>query len=167
MIGLETLIPQCVAGADRTGASGVARVDPHADRPARRGCLNIPKGTLAPGADADVTIIDPALPLDNRRRQRSPPRAAIRRSTDARYAGRAVCTIVSGEVRYRRQIVSRSAGAQSGTIDELSSFADAGKVWPCSSRLSILDIRAARPGCWNQRRWMRRSPSPRNRRPSD
>lgn len=98
MIGLETLIPQCIAALIEPG---------HLDWPALirtltvgpAGLLHIPKGTLAPGADADVVIIDPKL------RWTIDPAAFASKSRNTplggrEVCGRAVCTIVSGEVRY-------------------------------------------------------------------
>jgi dihydroorotase len=58
IIGLETLIPLCVHGLIEPGYLDWPEViEKLTISPAR--ILAIPKGTLRPGADADVTIIDP------------------------------------------------------------------------------------------------------------
>jgi dihydroorotase len=63
--------------------------------------LGIPKGTLQIGADADVTVIDPAV------RWRVDPAEFRSKSSNTPFAGwelvgRAVTVIVGGEVRFRR-----------------------------------------------------------------
>lgn len=99
MIGLETLIPQCVQALIEPGRlEWPALIGALTTGPAR--LLNVPKGTLAPGADADVTIIDPDLrwTIDASRfvsKSRNTP------LNGREVCGRAVCTIVNGEVRYR------------------------------------------------------------------
>jgi dihydroorotase len=60
IIGLETLIPLCVHGLIEPGYLDWPEViEKLTINPAR--ILGIDKGTLRPGADADVTIIDPDL----------------------------------------------------------------------------------------------------------
>ncbi|MFA4857859.1 MAG: dihydroorotase [Candidatus Margulisiibacteriota bacterium] len=62
MIGLETAVPLCITqlikGAKMTPLKVFAKLTIN---PAR--ALNLKKGTLHPGADADITIIDPAKPV--------------------------------------------------------------------------------------------------------
>ncbi len=60
IIGLETLIPLCVQALIEPGhLDWPELIEKLTINPAR--VLGIPKGTLAPGADADVTIIDPQV----------------------------------------------------------------------------------------------------------
>lgn len=63
--------------------------------------LDIPKGTLAPGADANVTIIDPALvwsvsPEQFKSKSRNCP------FIGRQLKGKAVMTIVGGEIKFNR-----------------------------------------------------------------
>jgi dihydroorotase len=99
IVGLETALP----------ISAQALIDPgHLDWPALIArfttgparVLGIPHGTLAPGAAADVTVIDPAAewtidPARFRSRSRNTPFAGWR------VRGRALAVIVAGEVRHR------------------------------------------------------------------
>ena len=74
IVGLETLIPITVLGLIEPGHLTWPEVIRKLTvEPAR--LLGIPKGTLRPGADADVTIIDPDDPLDDRPARPSTPRA--------------------------------------------------------------------------------------------
>lgn len=58
IIGLETLIPLCVHGLIEPGYLGWPElIEKLTVNPAR--ILGIDKGTLSPGSDADITIIDP------------------------------------------------------------------------------------------------------------
>lgn len=64
--------------------------------------LGLPAGTLAPGAAADITIINPALPFtfseaDIRSKSRNTPFLGFA------MPGRAVLTLVDGEERYRHE----------------------------------------------------------------
>ena len=72
--------------------------------------LNLPKGTLKPGVDADVTIIDPEMrwTIDaskflSKRRNTPYDKWAVR--------GRAHTVIVDGEVRYTLGGIVRRSGA--------------------------------------------------------
>jgi dihydroorotase len=72
--------------------------------------LGIPKGTLRPGADADVTIIDPNVrwtidPSRFRSKSRNTPFGGWE------VRGRAHTVIVGGEVRYTRGGIIQQAGA--------------------------------------------------------
>jgi dihydroorotase len=59
IIGLETLLPICVKTLVEPGhLSWPTLIEKLTIRPAR--ILGIDRGTLEPGADADVTIIDPS-----------------------------------------------------------------------------------------------------------
>ncbi|MCE5262825.1 MAG: dihydroorotase [Deltaproteobacteria bacterium] len=96
--GLETSLGLCL----RLVADGVltlrALIEKMTVQPAR--ILRIPKGTLAPGADADITVIDPG-------RDWTVDRALFRsRGKNSPFdgwalKGRAILTIVGGMVRYR------------------------------------------------------------------
>ena len=100
IVGLETLIPITVLALIEPGHLSwpeVIRkltVEPAA-------LLNIPKGTLKTGADADVTIIDPTTewtidPANFRSKSKNSPFGGWT------VRGRAHATIVAGEVRYAR-----------------------------------------------------------------
>jgi dihydroorotase len=63
--------------------------------------LGLPKGTLQPGADADVTIIDPNLEWT------VDPEALLSKSKNTPFKGwtlkgRAVLVIVGGRIKFRR-----------------------------------------------------------------
>jgi dihydroorotase len=99
IVGLETLLPVCIAALIEPGhLTWLELVRKLTVGPAR--LLGLEQGTLAPGADADVTIIDPKLTwtVD-----------AVRFASKSRNTpfhgqtlrGRARYTIVAGEVRYR------------------------------------------------------------------
>ncbi len=99
IIGLETLLPISVKGLIEPGhltwPELIAKLTVN---PAR--LLGVPKGSLAPGSDADVTIIDPDVawkidPTRFRSKSRNCPFAGW----DVK--GRAVMAIVAGEIRYR------------------------------------------------------------------
>lgn len=99
IIGLETLLPICILALITPGhltwPELIARLT---SGPAR--ALGIDRGTLAPGADADVTLIDPDLPW------RIDPEAFRSRSRNTPFAGwevrgRAKAVIVGGAARYR------------------------------------------------------------------
>lgn len=101
IVGLETLLPLCIKALIETGLLDwptVIRMLTIA--PAN--LLGIPKGTLKPGADADVTIIDPnhswtVDPSRFRSKSRNTPYAGWT------LRGRADLVLVGGEVRYRAE----------------------------------------------------------------
>ncbi len=96
--GLETSLGLCL----RLVADGVLTLPSLIERmtiqPAR--ILRIAKGTLAPGADADITVIDPGQEWTV---DRTLFRSRGKNSPFDRWAlkGRAILTIVGGEIRYR------------------------------------------------------------------
>jgi dihydroorotase len=101
IVGLETALGLVVTKLIEPGVldwpSAIAKLTMN---PAR--ILGIPKGTLAIGADADVTIIDPAYewtvnPARFRSRSKNTPFAGWR------LRGRAETVVVAGELRYRAE----------------------------------------------------------------
>ncbi|MFO0951868.1 MAG: dihydroorotase [Isosphaeraceae bacterium] len=98
IVGLETLLPITVKGLIEPGHLTWPQVIRKLTvNPAR--LLNIPKGTLKPGADADVTIIDPEA------RWKIDPEKFLSKSRNTPYGGwevrgRAHTVIVAGEVRH-------------------------------------------------------------------
>jgi dihydroorotase len=100
IIGLETLLPICVVGLIEPGhLTWPHLIEKLTINPAR--VLGIDRGTLKPGAVADVTIIDPAAewtvdPAQFRSKSRNSPFA------DWKVRGRAHAVIVSGEVKFER-----------------------------------------------------------------
>jgi dihydroorotase len=98
IIGLETLVPITVTHlVDPGHLSWTEAIRKLTINPAR--LLGIPKGTLRPGADADVTLIDPTTrwtvdPSHFRSKSRNCPFAGWE------VQGRAHTVIVAGEVRY-------------------------------------------------------------------
>jgi dihydroorotase len=114
IIGLETLIPITVHGLIEPGHltwPDVIRMLTTA--PA--GLLGLAKGTLRPGADADVTLIDPEVhwtidPSQFHSKSRNTPFGGW----DVR--GRAHTVIVGGEVRYTRGGIVHPAGAGAGVL---------------------------------------------------
>jgi dihydroorotase len=97
IIGLETLVPICVIGLIEPGhLTWPQLIEKLTINPAR--VLGIDRGTLKPGADADVTVIDPAVewtidPEQFRSKSRNCPFAGWK------VRGRAEIVIVSGEVK--------------------------------------------------------------------
>ncbi|HWE38548.1 MAG TPA: dihydroorotase [Isosphaeraceae bacterium] len=107
IIGLETLLPITVLGLIEPGhltwPEVIAKLTVH---PAT--LLGIPKGTLRPGADADVTLIDPDA------RWTIDPDSFASKSRNTPYGGwsvrgRAHTVIVGGEVRYTFEAKGREA----------------------------------------------------------
>jgi len=101
VVGLETALGLVVTKLIEPGfldwPAALAKLTVH---PAR--ILGIPKGTLAIGADADITIIDPQLRwkvnlAEFRSKSRNTP------FSDMELKGRATTVIVGGEVRFSRQ----------------------------------------------------------------
>jgi dihydroorotase len=100
IIGLETLIPICVRSLIEPGhLTWPQLIEKLTVHPAR--ILGIDRGTFRSGAIADVTIIDPSVewtidPSQFRSKSRNSPFAGWK------VRGRAVATIVRGQVRYER-----------------------------------------------------------------
>jgi len=109
IIGLETLVPIVVTHLIDPGhLSWPEAIRKLTINPAQ--LLGIPKGTLKPGADADVTLIDPSArwtidPSLFRSRSRNCPFAGWE------VRGRAHTVIVCGEVRYTLGGIVQKAGA--------------------------------------------------------
>ena len=98
IIGLETLLPICVTALIEPGhLTWPQLIEKLTINPAR--VLGIDRGTLRPGTDADVTIIDPSAewtidPSQFRSKSRNCPFAGWK------VCGRAFAVIVSGEVKF-------------------------------------------------------------------
>lgn len=113
VIGLETLVPIVATHLVDLGyLSWPEAIRKLTINPAR--LLGIPKGTLRPGADADVTLIDPTArwtidPSQFRSRSRNCPFAGWE------VRGRAHTVIVCGEVRYTLGGIVQQAGALATT----------------------------------------------------
>jgi len=108
IVGLETLIPITVLGLIEPGhLSWPEAIRKLTVEPAK--LLGIAKGTLRPGSDADLTIIDPSTPwtID--------PAAFHSKSRNTPYGGwkvrgRAHTVIVAGEVRHTLGGIVHEAG---------------------------------------------------------
>src|SRR5947199_1428432 len=98
IIGLETLLPVCIKALIEPGhLTWPQLIEKLTINPAR--VLGIDRGTLRPGADADVTIIDPAVewtidPNQFRSKSRNCPFSGWK------VRGRAQAVIVSGQIRF-------------------------------------------------------------------
>jgi dihydroorotase len=98
IIGLETLLPICVVALIEPGhLTWTQLIEKLTVNPAR--VLSIDRGTLRPGADADVTILDPTAewtidPSRFRSKSRNCPYAGWK------VRGRVQAVLVSGEVKY-------------------------------------------------------------------
>ncbi len=99
IIGVETFLPLCIKGLVEPGhLTWSQMIEKMTSNPAR--ILRLPgKGSLKPGMDADVTIIDPKLnwtiyPDQFKSKSRNSPFKGWE------VTGRAVMSIVHGEVRY-------------------------------------------------------------------
>ncbi len=99
IIGLETALPLAIETLVDSGLLTWSQlVEKMAFNPSQ--ILRISRGTLQPGVDADVTIIDPNLEWIYTRaeiRSKSQNSPFLNR----KLKGRAVMTIVSGEIRYQ------------------------------------------------------------------
>ncbi len=99
IIGLETLLPISIKALIEPGyLTWPKLIDKLTIKPAQ--VLGIPKGTLRPGSDGDVTVIDPNLkwvidPAKFKSKSRNCPFAGWQ------VKGRAVTVLVDGEIRYR------------------------------------------------------------------
>jgi dihydroorotase len=100
IIGLETLLPVCVVALIEPGhLTWPQLIEKLTINPAR--VLGIDRGTLKPGAPADVTVIDPTAewvidPHQFRSKSRNCPFAGWK------VRGRAQTVIVGGEVKFER-----------------------------------------------------------------
>src|SRR5205823_11632757 len=100
IIGLETLLPICVVALIEPGhLTWPQLIEKLTIQPAR--LLGIDRGTLQPGADADVTIIDPAAEwtIDVSQflsKSRNSPFHGLK------VRGRAHAVLISGEVKVER-----------------------------------------------------------------
>ena len=99
IIGLESAVPLVIETLVKLGLLSWSQfVEKTSFNPAR--ILGIPKGTLQKGADADVTIVDPNLEWTfdvSQLHSKSFNSPYLGR----KMTGRAVATIVAGEIRYR------------------------------------------------------------------
>lgn len=100
IVGLETFLPLCIKGLVEPGhLTWPQLIEKMTTNPAR--ILRLAgKGSLKPGMDADVTIIDPNLewtidPAQFKSKSRNSPFKGWK------VKGRAVMAVVNGEVRYR------------------------------------------------------------------
>ena len=100
VVGLETALSIVITKLIEPGyLSWSQALEKMTINPAR--ILGLPKGTLQPGADADVTIIDPNLEWT------VDPEALLSKSKNTPFAGwtlkgRAVVVIVGGRIKFRR-----------------------------------------------------------------
>jgi len=100
IIGLETFLPLCIKGLIDPGhLTWSQMIEKMTINPAR--LMRLPgKGSLRPGMDADVTIIDPNLPwVIDPEQFKSKSRNSPFKGWNVK--GRAIIAIVDGEVRYR------------------------------------------------------------------
>jgi dihydroorotase len=108
IIGLETLLPICVQSLIEPGhLTWPQLIEKLTINPAR--VLGIDRGTLRPGAVADVTVIDPAAewtidPSQFRSKSRNCPFAGWR------VRGRAEVVVVGGAVKFERPPAAPAAG---------------------------------------------------------
>ncbi|MFO0875939.1 MAG: dihydroorotase [Gemmataceae bacterium] len=101
IVGLETLIPICIRALIEPGLlTWPQMIEKLTINPAR--VLGIDRGTLQPGAIADVTVIDPAVawtidPTQFRSKSRNTPYAGWQ------VRGRAETVLVAGQVKFERR----------------------------------------------------------------
>ncbi len=113
IIGLETALGVVVTSLVESGALDFATlVERMSCSPAR--VFNLEGGTLRRGAEADITVFDPAMkwtvdPAEMLSKGRNTPYAGMTLS------GRAVCTIVGGRIVYQLRSPA-AARSQAGTI---------------------------------------------------
>jgi dihydroorotase len=98
IVGLETALPLALRMAEEAGMSIADLVRLMSVNPAR--ILGVPGGSLAPGAPADVTVVDPSGtwtvdPMQLHSRSRNTPFAGME------MRGRAIVTIVGGRIVWR------------------------------------------------------------------
>jgi dihydroorotase len=100
IIGLETLLPVCVVSLIEPGVlTWPQMIEKLTVNPAK--VLGIDRGTLRPGAVADVTVIDPAAEwVIDAKKFRSKSRNSPYAGWKVR--GRADAVLVGGEVKFRR-----------------------------------------------------------------
>ncbi|MFN7971356.1 MAG: dihydroorotase [Acidobacteriota bacterium] len=107
IVGLETAVPLALHRLYHGGIVDLVRlIEMFTVNPAR--ILGIPKGTLAPGVDADVTILDPDSPskidlASQRSRSKNSPFDGLS------LRGRAVMTIVGGRLLHDARKAPASA----------------------------------------------------------
>ena len=110
IVGLETALAVSVTNLVETGHIDFRTlVDKMSCNPAR--IFSLPGGTLAKGAQADVTVFDPKM------QWLVEPAAFLTKGRNTPYAGltltgRAVCTVVGGRVAYR---LSQESNANTGS----------------------------------------------------
>jgi dihydroorotase len=101
IIGLETLVPVCIKALIEPGhLTWPQLIEKLTINPAR--VLDIDRGTLKPGAIADVTILDPAAewtidPREFRSKSRNCPFAGWQ------VRGRADTVLVGGHIKFQRR----------------------------------------------------------------
>jgi dihydroorotase len=102
MIGLETALPLCLELIGKAGLGPMALFARMSTAPAR--ILGLPGGTLAPGAVADVTVVDPQAVWTceaSRFRSRSRNSPFVGRTM----RGQAMLTIVGGKIVFAEEKV--------------------------------------------------------------
>ncbi|MDR1608700.1 MAG: dihydroorotase [Deltaproteobacteria bacterium] len=105
IIGLETSLPLMLELARIIDLPIARLVELMSKNPAK--LLNLPGGSLAPGGPADITIVDPNLEFTYEAQQ------GFSKSHNTpfdgrKFQGRAVITIVGGEIRYRYPRLSQN-----------------------------------------------------------